>query len=321
MLIRARLLVIAGIMAGTLPVYAGVSTFSQVCSSSNPSFSDCRTGSTASLNWASEVLNPDNSVAFTQHFMGSATSEATSNLWRVNFDVAMTDFLRSNYVWNWNEVSDSEDPRYPGYYSVPTMAYASATTTDQVTVTGGVGVYSLAYVFSLDGSLFTSDDSLASPNFCASLFLPGTPNATFSCLSAGNEVPQTFTISYKNLRMDEPLTASLTISASGILNPLCPDDHTDCGFGPTVSDAGNQQVTMNYAANFGSTVHLQKIVVTDDNGDPIPGLRFLSGNGYDYNVEGAQVASPSAVPEPSTLALAGLSVALAAFGRRRSKNV
>ncbi len=262
------------------------------------------------------------SFLYTQRFDGAASALATSDLWRLTMDVTLTDYKRSNYVWNWNDVADG--PQAPGYYSVPTMAFVQASSTDEITIEGGTGVYSLSYVFSLDGTLSTTDSGFVNPNFCASLYLPGTQTASFGCKGPGDTIPTTFTLSYDDLLFGGPITPTLSLSLSGILNPLYPADQDPYGnpvFGQTLASNGDDTVSVNYTGQFGSTVKLQKVIVTDSNGNPIDNLTFKSKNGYQYNVEGAtQVPFSGHVPEPGSmlLVLGGGAAGWLASRRRRA---
>jgi hypothetical protein len=328
------------------PAWAGLTTYSQLCPTSDPNFAPCGYGSTNasghsnSLVWTSDVFGPDTpgpstwepsvdadgnpildadgnpvlieipsiipgSFLYTQSYNGSATAVALNDLWRLTMDVTLTDYKRSSYLWNWQDVADG--PQAPGYYSVPTMAYVQASSTDEITIDGGTGVYSLSYVFALDGILTTTDTGLVYPSFCASLYLPGTQTASFGCKGPGDTIPTTFTLSYDDLLFGGPIIPTLSFSLSGILNPLYPSDQDPYGnpvYGQTVATNGDDTVSVNYTGQFGSTITLQKIVVTDSKGNPINNLTFKSKNGYQYNVEGAtQVPFSSTVPEPASILL------------------
>lgn len=343
------------------PAWAGLLAYSQLCAESTFSLSSCGSGiytgttNTNSLNWSRDVFGPDTvgpstwtpmldtdgnpvldgdgnpvlievptiipgPLLYTQRFDGAASAVATPDLWRLSMDVTLTDYKRSNYVWNWNDVADG--PQAPGYYSVPTMAYVSFSSTDEITIDGGTGVYSLSYVFSLDGTLTTTDPGLVSPGFCASLYLPGTQTASFGCKSPGDTIPSTFTLSYDDLLFGGPITPTLIFSLAGILNPLYPSDQDPYGnpvWGQTLATNGDDTVNVNYTGQFGSTITLQKIVVTDNKGNPINNLTFKSKNGYQYNVVGAtQVPFSGHVPEPGSvlLVLGGGAAGWLAFRRR-----
>ena len=333
-------------LAAASPAWAGLTTYSQLCPTSDPTFAPCGYGSTGpsghsnSLTWTQDVFGPGTPgpstwepaldgdgnpiydadgnpvlievpsiipgpLLYTQRFEGTASAVAMSDLWRLTMDVTLTDYKRSSYMWNWQDVADG--PQAPGYFNVPTMAYVQTSSTDEITIDGGTGVYSLSYVFSLDGTLTTTDASLVNPGFCASLYLPGTQTASFGCKGPGDTIPTTFTLSYDDLLFGGPIIPTLNFSLSGILNPLYPSDQDPYGnpvWGQTVATNGDDTVSARYTGAFGSTITLQKIIVTDSNGNPIDNLTFKSKNGYQYNVQGAtQVPYSGVVPEPSSLLL------------------
>jgi hypothetical protein len=81
------------------------------------------------------------------------------------------------------------DQVFDGSVSATAAAVAGFTDTLDVTAAGGPGVYSLHYIFSVDGSLAATDESLLSAEFCAVLSLPeGTGTQTSTCSVSGQSV-------------------------------------------------------------------------------------------------------------------------------------
>lgn len=282
---------------------AGTYAFTQLCWGADgteaTAFQSCSNTSAVEGSTASSVikstLNPDG-ISPAQVFVGTGSATATPDTWRVAMSLAVTDYRRDMYIWTESQTD--------GTY-VATTAAAGASTTDSLTVTGGTGVYSLNYIFSLDGLLFSSNPSLISAGFSASLFIPtGTGgSASFFNLSAGESVPSTFTLTYADLPFGGPVDPTLQILVSGLVEPIYAAD---------VEAIGAETITTSASAQFGSTIHLTSMLITDANGTPIPGLQISSRNGYAYPLDPRNTAS---VPEPSSLLL--LAGGLGLFGLRR----
>src|SRR5262249_25427564 len=174
---------------------------------------------------------------------------------------------------------------------------------------GGPGVYSLSYIFSVDGTLTSSDPSLFNASFCVSLGLPqGVGTVTSKCVNPGQSVPSTFVLTYAQLPFGGPVNPTITISAFGNVNPIA------------VSQVGTSADTIingEVHVHFGSTVHLTDVLVTDANGSPIPGVTIDSQGGFIYPLDAA-----NSTPEPGGLAAAGLACLMAlGIARRRARTI
>ncbi len=237
--------------------------------------------------------NPDG-VSPDQVFVGTGTATATPDTWRVAMSLDVSDYRRDMYIW-------TESPTLER--SAPTTAAITADSTDSVTISGGTGVYSLKYIFSLDGLRASSDPNLISATFCSSLSIPtGTGSVTGLCRSFGQDVPGSFTLSYDDLPFGGPIEPTVSISVFGFIEAI------------TASEAGEigaQTFSASASAQFGSTVRLTSLLVTDASGVPIAGLQVSSQSGFDYPVDPRNLAP---VPEPSTLLL--MACGLGLFGLR-----
>jgi len=168
------------------------------------------------------------------------------------------------------------------------LALAQATNTDSITVSGGTGVYDINYVFSVAGSLSSNSPSLTA-EFCANLSLPqGTANLQTQCEQNGKsgQSLNTFTLSYAELFGSGPITTTLTLQAFDYAN----------GIYATAAPMGTPLISGTATANFGDTITLTDILITNADGAPIPGITLASADGYSYPLDSA-----NAVPEPSML--------------------
>ncbi|WP_157271812.1 PEP-CTERM sorting domain-containing protein [Azohydromonas aeria] len=295
-----HVLKLAGLAAACLfapSAWASLTTSSQLCSVSRPD----ETGTCQIVSGPGDgtVLVNDYAVSLPglnpgdadQRFTGLTTVSATLDTWKMTMSLSVQDYARGNYVWI-PDVDQNGDP----YSYVTTTATATVTLTDQVTVTGGTGAYSLSYVLGLDGLLSATHQGLLSLSFCAQLGLPqGIGTFTSTCFAPGQVLPETVTLTYAELPFGGPVDPTLYISLYGLLAPLYEDQ---------VADQGSDLVTASIEGAFGHTVKLLQIVATDSGGNPIPGLSLQSANNYQYPTDPNNLALvAAAVPEPGTLAL------------------
>jgi len=289
---KQSLIWLAGLCACSLaaPALAGTWANTQLCWGSDGTedgmFSACTinydplTGSAAST--VSQTLpNPDGSSP-DQYFLGQASATATADTWRVSTSLLLENYRRDNYIWTLHE---------DGSMGAATTAYAAASTTDTVTISGGTGVYSLQYILSVDGLLGSSDTSLMSASFCASLYIPGgTGVASFSCFGTGQATPSSITLSYADLPFGGPITPTITISVNNFVTAINAED--------VGTPLGDSTISVSGYAEFGSTVHLASLLVTDAAGNVIPGLSIDSDSGFSYPLDPQNTAP---VPEPASL--------------------
>ena len=277
------------------PSFAGSLNYTQLCWESNGSSPDAQTCSFSGGADSIHTITPNPGFA-DQVFDGSATAIATNDTWKMAFTVGVTDYRRDMYVWH---------PAIGlGGSEVAFAADAVAGLNDTITVSGGTGIYSLSYIFSLDGTLDTTDGALLSPQFCAALILAqGSTTSNSLCLGPGNVVPSTFTLTYTDLPFGGVINSTLQFNVDGSISALFPED---------VPTLGASTITGNMAANFGDTVHLISLLMTDSNGNPIRGVTISSQDGINYPLDPRN----SAVPEPAWLTPLGL-LSLAALLRRR----
>jgi hypothetical protein len=248
------------------------------------------------------------SLLYTQRFDGSAMVDAVPNLWKLSLDVTLTDYRRDSLVATWL------GPNFATYNS---MSDIFVRTEDQVKFAGHTGKFSLSYLFAYEGYLGSTDPALLSVHFCADLYLMG-KQAAFGCKSSGDPLSPTFSIHYKGLPFDTVMPQSLTFVLGGTLAPLFPDLYPDGSPAPlgNLSKKGQDLVTGRYFAHFGTTIKLQKIIVTDDAGQPMSGITMESLSGYHYNLVGARMTTDP-VPEPASLLLVGGALLIAAGCIRR----
>ena len=286
---RLALLTALLALATAHPSYAGLSAFTQPCWAAPPTtatddflgpeaFVGCT--NSGSANVTTPGPNGD------QLFNGVAFAQAAENIWKVSYDLTVSNYMRDLYQWS----TDASSPQV-----APTTASAQAILTDTLTVNsaGGPGVYSMNFLFSVDGTLSSSDQALLQASFCVSLFIPeGTGQVTSFCRTPGQPVPSTFILTYADLPFGGPIDPTLIIAAGGFISPLAPDE---------VGTAADTILNGEMHVNFGSTVHLDTVLITDNIGNLIPGVDISSKDGFSY-----PLAAVNQVPEPGWLVLPGL---------------
>lgn len=116
-----------------------------------------------------------------------------------------------------------------------------------------------------------------------------------------------------------PFAASLVVIASGNTVRLLTDLIANTGVATLTPQQEIQfptfTVTGSAGAHFGSTLNLLSLLVTDSNGQPVPGLTVSSESGFTYQLDEANLA---AVPEPALSVFVGcIALGLVLFKRKR----
>jgi hypothetical protein len=285
----------AGSVWTSLPCSAATIGSTQLCwkGDGSPNLFEFCSVTTGADNFEIGTLNPGSAV---QVFDGSATATGTDDTWKVAVSLNLANYRRDMYVWT---------PSGGGGSSIATTGMAETRASDSITVGGQNGFYSLHYIFSLDGTLSTTDPALFTPTFCTSVLLPqGVAANPAACASPGQTVPSTIDLSYDGLPFGLPIDPTIDIQATGLVTPI---------FAADIPSIGGSVMSGGLTVNFADTVHLQSLLVTDANGNPIRGVSIFSQEGITYPLDPRN----SAVPEPAWLSPAGL-LALAVFRRFRS---
>ena len=270
---------------------ASLYTYTQLCPKSNPTdgaFTFCQHSTRSDqLNVSYPGLNPGDPD---QVFSGSVSATATDTTYKFNLNLAVQDYLQSNYVYS---TETNPNTGLPQLYTASTAA-ASVSLTDNITVSGGTGVYSLNYILGIDGTL--TANGAVNTQFCAQVALPqGTGTLTSSCYSSGQTIPSTITLSYADLLFGGPVVPTLYIGLYGSVNSI---------FEESLPTLGNNLINGSGTGQFGNTIKLLKLTVTDASGNLIPGLTLKSSNGIQYPTDPSNLAqndSTTAVPEPLTI--------------------
>ncbi|HWF09927.1 MAG TPA: hypothetical protein VG297_15775 [Bryobacteraceae bacterium] len=112
-------------------------------------------------------------------------------------------------------------------------------------------------------------------------------------------MPTTFTLSYADLPFGGPIDPTIQMEAIALLTPIYPAD---------VGTDIDTVISGSASAAFGSTIHLTDVLVTDANGNPIPGVTISSTSGFDYPLDSANLVAP----EPAGLPLVAMGILAAA---------
>lgn len=289
-----------------IPCRANTFSYTQLCweapatTSSTPNinqaaYADCSKSNPGSL----DVVTPG--ASGDQTFIGSASAQASPGTWHVAAYADLTNYMRDMYLWSSTSTNSEVEP---------TTVDATAGMSDTLTVSsaGGPGVYSLNYIFSIEGTLTASDDSLFTAELCAVVSLPqGVGTVTSHCIFPGQPVPSTFMLTYSDLPFGGPVTPTVSINAIANVEALSSNQ-----VGTSSDTVFNADVNIDFA----NTVQLTDVLVTDSNGNPIPGVSISSLNGYNYPLDTA-----NAVPEPRSVFLlaTGMCSWLIVQKRRRSR--
>jgi hypothetical protein len=252
---------------------------------------DCSIVSGTSTASTSQTKTTPDPGSPNQVYSGSASVTASTDTWKLDASTTLTDYLPGMY-------------QYTNIDGIPfegSPADARVVLTDGITVSGGTGVYNITYVLSVAGTLNSSGNPDLLPEFCASLVIPqGTGTNTQSCEQYGQSGFTTADFTYSNLLFGSgPITPTLELDA--LVATLFPP--------PTGS-----LLTASASANFADTVTLTDILITDANGNPIPGITLTSEDAYSYPLD-----PRNAVPEPSLLVPLCLGVCVILCRRRTSR--
>jgi hypothetical protein len=294
------MLVVGGALSTTAPAQAGLLVSAQLLPISTPA--DSQTDAVFATTTESVAI--EQSVAYPgltesdpqQVFIGSAAATATLDTYRLDTRLELQNYLRKNYVWSTGQGQNGNE-----YSFIYTPAVSIVTLTDEITVTGGTGVYSLNYTLGLDG-LVSSDNGLLSAFLQVSLSLPeGVGQTTFFTFGPGDEVPSEITLTYDELPFGGPINPALSIFAVILPSPLTEAE---------VPDFGNDLITGTATVQFGATVTLKQLTATDPSGNLLSGLSLTSGSGFEYPTDPGNL-NQQAVPEPGTFTLLAPIAALA----------
>jgi hypothetical protein len=231
-------------------------------------------------------------------FSSTESATASSNTWHLAADATLSNYPSSLFVYS--EVPNGSGGTIP---FVTDLGLGSATLTDGITVSGGTGNYSINFIFSLDGAITTSDPAFGSA-FSADISLAqGTPTLpqVLYCQASycdGRTILSTFTLTYSNLTYGVLTDVSLAFSASAYVNP----------------GVSSGLLNGSASAEFADTVQLTQVLITDANGNPVPGITLTSEDGYSYPLAGANT-----VPEPSMLLPLALGAAVVVLFKRSAK--
>jgi hypothetical protein len=282
-IMRRLLLMMAGFLLFVVPARADMYSLINICAQSYPTDTgavlNCMRSDTTGTTSIDDSVTYDTSVTYGDtaepagNFSGFGSVSMTPDTFRFIGSVDLQDYARKNRV-------NIDDP-----FVLQGMSLALGSISDSIIVGGGSGVYTLNYVLSVDGT-FTSDPDFFG-FFCGNLIIPqGQAGATSGFCAGGGA--QSITLSYGNLQFGAPVAPTLQMNVLTSLNELSPDE---------VATLGDTMVTGSSLVDYGSTVRLQNLLITDASGKPISGVTIQSASGYTYALDPRNTAS---VPEPST---------------------
>lgn len=299
---RRFLLLMAGFLLFVAPAHADMYSLVNVCAQSYPTETgavlNCMRSDAAgttsidnSVTYDTSVTYGDTDPQFAGNFSGFGSVTMTPDTFRFIGSVDLQDYARKNRV-------NIDDP-----FVLQGMSLALGSISDSIIVGGGSGVYTLNYVLSVDGTFSSDPDFFGF--FCGDLIIPQGQAGTTSGFCAGGGA-QSITLSFGNLQFGAPVTPTLQMNILTSLNELLPDE---------VAALGDTLVTGSSLVDYGSTVRLQNLLITDASGKPVSGVTIQSASGYTYDLDPRNTAS---VPEPSTSVSVMLGLA-ALFVFRRIK--
>ena len=271
------------------PCSAGTYTWTQFCWQSDGSLDAYRYCTSSDAASSIHVVTPNPGFS-DQVFDGKATPIATTDTWKVALAVNLSDYRRDMYIWS------------ESVFGINAVGTAGARMVDRFTVNGGTGSYSLHFLFSLNGVLSESDVWMLAPTMCAEVRMPqGIGKGSYYCQPPALPIPSTIVLTDSRLPFGVPVDTMISIEADAEFVSIFPQE---------VATIGDLTVSDYATANF--IVHLESILVTDDDGKPIRGVSISSQNGIAYPLDPLNAA----VPEPAWLSPMGL-LALVVFRRLR----
>jgi hypothetical protein len=294
---QARLLLPTLLFVVAVPGRSSIATQAGYCweSDGNPDFTQTIADDCSLVNGTTSAS--DGTTNLPTGFTSSETATASSNTWHLYATAQLTNYASS--LFQYSEVPNGSGGFVP--FSTD-QGLAQATLTDGIDVTGGVGKYSISFIFSLNGTINNGGNPAFGSEFSANVSLsqgnPGIAQVSYceTIYCDGSTIPSTFTLTYSNLTYGELSDLSLTFAALGYVIP-----------------GSSGLLNGGFTSDFADTVQLTEVLVTDSNGNPVPDITLTSQDGYNY-----PLAPANAVPEPFMLIPLALGGALIALRRRRT---